>query len=194
MDDEKIIGLFWERNESAIQEVSNKYNNLCFHIARKILANTEDSEECVNDTWFTAWRRMPPFKPNVLSAFLSKITRGLAIDQLRKRNAQKRMDAHMVDISGELEMLEESLSYTLDELMEQKELLQTINNFLRNLCDMDQDIFVRRYWYMDSINDIAKRHGIPTGSVKSKLSRSRNKLLKLVSTGALGERRIIQDE
>ena len=89
MEDAKIVELFWERKECAIQAASDKYNSFCFRIAYKILYSREDSEECVNDTWFAAWRYIPPKKPSVLSAFLGRITRGFAIDCLRKKSAEK---------------------------------------------------------------------------------------------------------
>jgi len=191
MEDIQIIDLFLERNKTAIHEASKKYTHFCFGIAWNILSNKEDSEECVNDTWFATWKCIPPKKPAVLSSFLGKITRGFAIDCLRKKYAAKRMDKHMEDIAGELENLDGTLSYTLDEYMEEKELIQIINKFLQGLSETDRDIFIRRYWYMDSIKDIAKRHGISLSGAKSKLFRCRNKLQNKIEDEAAGERRIV---
>ena len=152
MEDIHIINLFLERSEDAIRQVEVKYEKFCFKIAWNILYNTEDSEECVNDTWLITWNKIPPKTPTKLSAFLGKITRNLALDNFRKKNASKRADTHMMDICGEVEKL------------------------LSDLKAGDRDIFVRRYWYMDNIKDIAKRHGCSETKIKSSLFRSRNRL------------------
>lgn len=180
MEDTQIIELFWNRDEMALKEVEKKYSHFCFHIAWKLLNNKEDSEECVNDTWFTAWKCIPPTKPAILSAFLGRITRNFAIDSLRKKYAVKRMDLHMADIVQEVEALNQQVAYSLDEHMEEKELIQLINTFLRGLSEKDRDIFIRRYWHMDSISDIASRHKESKSAIKSNLFRTRNKLKKVL--------------
>ena len=184
MEDIKIIDLFLERKETALQEVNKKYANYCFEVAWNILSNREDSEECVNDTWLAAWRYIPPTRPNKLSAFLGKITRGFAIDCLRKRYAAKRIDRHMEDIAGELENLNHTLVYTLDEIIERQEVMEIINHFLGTLSEVDRDIFIRRYWYADSLKTIMERHGISQSNIKSKLFRSRNKLQRMITSEA----------
>ena len=98
MEDIHIINLFLERSEAAIRQVEVKYEKFCFKIAWNILYNTEDSEECVNDTWLITWNKIPPKTPTKLSAFLGKITRNLALDNFRKKNASKRADTHMDNI------------------------------------------------------------------------------------------------
>ena len=98
MEDTHIINLFLERSEDAIRQVEVKYEKFCFKIAWNILYNTEDSEECVNDTWLITWNKIPPQMPAKLSAFLGKITRNLALDNFRKKNASKRADTHMDNI------------------------------------------------------------------------------------------------
>ena len=98
MEDIHIINLFLERSEDAIRQVEVKYEKFCFKIAWNILYNTEDSEECVNDTWLITWNKIPPKTPTKLSAFLGKITRNLALDNFRKKNASKRADTHMDNI------------------------------------------------------------------------------------------------
>ena len=98
MEDTHIINLFLERSEDAIRQVEVKYEKFCFKIAWNILYNTEDSEECVNDTWLITWNKIPPKTPTKLSAFLGKITRNLALDNFRKKNASKRADTHMDNI------------------------------------------------------------------------------------------------
>ena len=174
MEDMEIIDLFWKREESAIQELENKYFGYCYKIAWNLLANREDAEECLNDTWFAAWRRMPPHRPAILSAFVGKITREFAIDSFRKKRAAKRGMLYREDVCGEMDEL--NFSYTVDEQMAQKELVRVIEQFLFKLRETDRDIFIRRYWYLDSIKEIAKRHGVTEGCVKTNLCRNRKKL------------------
>lgn len=180
MEDNKIIDLFWQRNEAAITETSAKYTSYCHTVAWNILFNNEDSEECVNDTWYTAWKRMSPKRPAILSSFLGRITSGFAIDKIRMKCAGKRVDSYVISLSDEVEKLNSKLTYTLDEQIEERELIKTINCFLKNLSSEDRDIFVRRYWYMDSIKTIAVRHGYSESKVKSNLYRNRKKLEKTI--------------
>lgn len=184
MEDTQIVELFWNRDEMALKEVEQKYTHFCFNIAWKILFSKEDSEECVNDTWFAAWRYIPPKKPAVLSGFLGRITRNFALDNLRKKYAAKRMDLHMADnitdIIQEVDGINQKAAYSLDQQLEEKELIQLINKFLYGLKEKDRDIFIRRYWHMDSIAEIAKRHRESESSIKSNLFRTRNKLKKIL--------------
>ena len=176
MEDTYIIDLFWSRDETAIQLVDKKYNSTCYSIAWKILMNREDSEECVNDTWFAAWRYIPPKRPPRLVAFLGKITRGFAIDMLRKKHAAKRIDMHIAGITEDVESLNIAIMHNLDEHMEEKELIEIINRFLGSLSD--RDIFVQRYWVMESIKNIAARHKMSEGAIKQNLLRNKRKLKK----------------
>ena len=176
MEDAAIIRLYQARSEEAIRETELKYEKFCFGIAWNILYNKEDSEECVNDTWLITWNEIPPKVPVIFSAFLGKITRNRAIDCFRRKSAGKRADRHMADICGELEQLEDNLKYSLEDEMKRKEILCVLDAFLQRLKAGDRDIFVRRYWYMDSIKRIAERHGISESRVKSSLFRSRKKL------------------
>lgn len=185
MDDEKIIALFQERDESAIRELSCKYGPYCSRIAWNILGNQEDVEECVNDAWFAVWRYIPPQVPRVLSAFCGKIVKGIAIDKLRKRCAGKRTDGHMADIAAETMSLGRAADFSED-VVKEGEILQAINDFLRKLDQEKRDIFIRRYWYLDSMEEIAVRHGKSAGSIKTSLYRMRRKLEK-----DLKERRIL---
>lgn len=180
MEDNEIIALFWNRDETAIRAASEKYYNYCYRIAWNIINNQEDSEECVNDTWFAAWTCMPPKRPVILSAFLGKITRGFAIDCFRKKNAGKRVDMHMADIAQEVGYLDKIAADTLERHMQEKEFLRLVNDFLRALPDADRDIFIRRYWYMDSLKEIAKRHCCSVSRIKSNLYRNRKRLWKLL--------------
>ena len=183
MKDTEIIDLFWKRDESAIQELKSKYYGYCYKIAWNLLENREDTEECLNDTWFAAWRQMPPHRPDVLSAFVGKITRGFAIDSFRKRQAAKRGMLYRDDVCEETAEL--NFSNTVDEQMAQKELVRVIEEFLSKLREADRDIFIRRYWYLDSIKEIAKRHGVTEGCVKTNLCRNRKKLYRMLEQEVL---------
>lgn len=180
MEDTYIIDLFWNRDERAIRLVDKKYNRTCYAIAWKILMNREDSEECVNDTWFAAWRYIPPQRPPRLVAFLGKITRGFAIDTLRKKYAAKRADMHIADITEEAESLNTAIMHHLDEHIEAEELIEIINRFLSNLSDRDRDIFVQRYWVMESVKNISARHKMTEGAIKQNLLRNKRKLKKIL--------------
>lgn len=176
MEDEQIIALFENRDESAIWELSSKYGRYCSKIAWNILANHEDVEECVNDTWFSVWGYIPPKKPDVLSVFCGTIVKGLAIDKLKKKCAGKRVDSHMAGIAWETAALNRVAADFVEEKIREEELLQAINSFLGNLDREKRDIFVRRYWYLDSIEEIAKRHGKRRGSIRTSLHRMRRQL------------------
>lgn len=127
---------------------------------------------------------MPPHKPNVLSAFVGKITRGFAIDSFRKKYAAKRGGLlHREDVCSEMDELK--FSYTVDEQMAEKELVGVIERFLLKLREADRDIFIRRYWYLDPIKEIAKRHGVTEGCVKTNLCRNRKKLYRMLKQEVL---------
>lgn len=180
MNDAYIIDLFWNRDENAIKIVDEKYNSFCYSIAWRILTNREDSEECVNDTWFAAWKYIPPKKPSRLAAFLGKITRGFAIDMLRKKYAVKRMDMHITEIKEEVQDLNMAVVHNFEEHIEEEELIEIINSFLAGLSKRDRDIFVQRYWGMEALKHIAARHQISEGAVKQNLLRNKRKLKKLL--------------
>lgn len=187
MNDAQIVELFLERDEAAIRELDHKFNSYCFKIAWNILSSREDAEECVNDTWFHTWSCIPPKKPAVLRPFVGRITRGLAIDCLRKKYAAKRMDLHMADIGAETEKLNSITVKTLESAMEEKEFYELLNRFLESQSETDRDIFLRRYWYMDKLEDIAERHGKTVSSVKSNLYRSRKRLYRILAAeGRIG--------
>ena len=183
MKDVQIIELFWQRDETALTEVENKYANYCFAIAWKILMNREDSEECVNDTWLTAWSTIPPKRPSILSSFLGRITRNFAIDILRKKYAAKRPDKHTVhmdDILMEAEILNQQTIHFLEHKETEEELVRLLNEFLETLKEKDRDIFLRRYWHMDSMAELTKRHNLSESAVKVNLFRTRKKLEKIM--------------
>ena len=180
MEDTAIIRLYMDRSEATIRETQQKYTNFCFGIAWNVLHDKEDSEECVNDTWLATWNAIPPKKPEILSAFLGKITRNLAIDCFRKRNAAKRIDGHIAALCKELEEIGDLTAGSLEDEIRRNEILDIIKKFLDSLKTEDRDMFVRRYWYFDDIKEISRRHGVSESKVKSSLFRSRKKLWERV--------------
>ena len=179
LEDSKIIDLYWARKEQALAETDAKYGNYCRTIARNILRNFEDTEECVSDTWLHAWNSMPPQRPGILSAFLGRITRNLSFDRCKYRQADKRGGGALplaLDELGECIPSAQRVEYAL----EQKELAAVIDRFLRTLPEKDCNLFLRRYWYVDSISVIADRYGMKENTVKSILFRTREKLRKFL--------------
>lgn len=176
MDDNDIIQLFFERDENAIKETSKKYGNYCSSIARNILKNWEDAEECVNDTYLKAWNVIPPNRPTMFKAFLGRITRNLAFNLYKKMNADKRGNGQIALILDELVECVSDKSNPHQEF-ERDELLLTINSFLGKLSQEKRIMFVRRYWYSDSVADIAKRCGVSENYVSVNLNRLRKRLL-----------------
>ena len=175
MEDSQIIELYWQKNENAISESTNKYGAYCFTIADNILHNTEDSEECVNDTWLHAWNAMPPKRPNVLRMFLARITRNLSFDRFNARNAEKRGGGEITLILDELGECLDSGADT-EAAYEAQELKQCIRRFVRALPQRDGNVLVRRYFFADSVADIAKRYDLTENNVMVILSRTRRKL------------------
>ena len=175
MDDTMIIDLYWERSESAINETALKYGNYCTKIAMNILQSREDSEECVNDTYLKTWDAIPPQRPEKLSAFLGRITRNLSFNKYKARSTQKRGGTDIELLLSELEDCIPSGS-SVEADYEAGQLAKLIDSFLASSKPENRVIFVRRYWYADSIASISNRFGISESKVKSSLLRTRNKL------------------
>ena len=175
MEDTKIVQLYFDRDERAIQETANKYGNYCTSIAINILGNREDSEECVNDTYLNTWNTIPPHRPTLLSAFLGKIVRNIAFNRYKHNNTDKRGGGELPIV---LDELSECVSGDEDvtKAYEYKELVSDINDFLATLPEKKRNIFVCRYWYTDSISDIATRCGMASAAVSMTLSRLRTQL------------------
>ena len=175
MEDTYIIDLFWRRDENAIQLVDKKYNSTCYSIAWKILMNREDSEECVNDTWLRTWNTIPPSRPSVLSTFLAKIVRNLSLNRYRDMHALKR-GGSSVNIA--IEELNECITdgKTVEKDMEYKLLTESIEDFLWKQTKRNRTVFLKRYFYVMDIKEIAEELDIKEGTVKSILSRMRKKL------------------
>lgn len=175
MEDRQIIELYNERSEAAISETADKYGKYCHYIAYNILYNEQDSEECVNDTWFRAWNTIPPQQPNKLSAFLGKITRNLALDRYKYYNRKKRGNGQTAQA---LEELSECLSVgnSTEQEVEVRQLAEALNTFLRSLPSDKRRILVRRYWYLSPVKEIAMDFGMSESGVKTILHRTRIKL------------------
>ena len=184
MDDSKIVDLYWNRSEQAIAETDQKYGKYCYRIAYNILASKEDAEESVSDTYMTAWNTIPPHRPSVLAAFLGKITRHLSIDRWRTRNAYKRGGGQVVLA---LEELEECIASAenVEQTYTKKELLAAYKRFVEKLPVTERRVFLLRYWYLDSIGDIAQKHGFSESKVKSMLHRTRQKLQRCLAEEGL---------
>lgn len=188
MEDEKIIGLYFERNESAISETALKYGNYLYKIAFNILSDNEDSEESVNDTYLSTWNIIPPEKPKIFSAFLSRITRNISLNKLRRKNTEKRGGGEIRIAFDEIEECVPAKSSPIDEI-ETMELTKIISNCLKALPKQERQIFICRYYYFDSVSDISERFGFGKNKIASMLHRTRKKILShLEKEGVLDER------
>lgn len=174
MEDQLIIKEFCERQEQAIQDLSDKYGLLCQTIANRILGNRQDAEECVNDALLAAWNTIPPENPQPLSTYICRITRNISLNKYHANTAQKRN--HYYDLL--LDELEESLAgiETVEDAILTKELEYTINNFLSEQKQIDRIIFIKRYWFFEPIDTIADSLGKSKNYVAVHLHRSRKKL------------------
>ena len=175
MDDKAILDLYWSRSEKAISETDAKYGAYCFTIAYNILNNREDSEESVSDTYMAAWNSMPPKRPAMLSAFLGKITRDIALDHGKKRSRLKRGGGELELCLDELEDCVSGQESTEDKVI-RKETIAAVNHFLSSLSETERKIFLCRYWYLDSVKDIAERFGFSPNRTSVMLRRIRQKL------------------
>lgn len=174
MEDVQIIELYWQRKEQAIAETSAKYGAFCFGIAKNILSNHEDAEECVNDTYHQVWNAIPPQRPLKFRPWLGKIVRNIALNLWNKNHAQKRY-AGMTELLRELEDCIPS-SQTVGQEIEEKELTEQIDRWLRSLDRADRILFVRRYWNGAALRDLAKEQGIPPGRLSQRMYRLRMSL------------------
>ena len=174
MEDSKIIELFWERSENAISEADAKYGKYCYAIAYNILYSEPDSEECVNDTYLHAWNAIPPQRPQMLSAFLAKITRNLALMRYRAGHREKRGAGQLPIALDELrDCLPDAAGGSITDAVVIREAL---NRFLHHLPETSRRIFLQRYWYVRSIPEIAQELGMKESRVKMTLLRTREKL------------------
>ena len=173
MTDSQIIALFWERNEDAIRETDAAYGRKLYAVSDKILRSAQDAEESVSDTYMRAWDTIPPQRPNYFFAYLAKICRNCSLSRLQWNSAAKR-NAEVVSLTQEMENCIPDRSY--ERKLEGEEIGRVLNAFLDSISLESRLIFMRRYWYTDSIAEIAARYSISEGKVKTQLHRTRNKL------------------
>lgn len=173
MDDSKIIALFFARSEQAIKALAAKYGKLLFRIARSITGDDGKSDECVNDTYLGTWNAIPPASPNPLSPYVCRIARNLALKRVRHDTAERRNNAY--DLSME-ELAECIPAPSAEEVWTSEQLGKLLNRFLSTLSSRDQVIFTRRYWFGDSVQEVARAVGMRAGSVSVRLSRIRTQL------------------
>ena len=175
MDDSKIIELYWDRSEQAISETSKKYGRYCHYIAYSILLNDEDSEECVNDTYLRVWDSVPPHRPNNLQTFLGKITRNLSLNKWEKLSAEKRgagQASLILDELSECIPAQENTEQTVENIV----IKDALDRFLDKLPAEARRMFVRRYFYMSPVKEIANEYGLSESKVTVTLFRARKKL------------------
>lgn len=176
MDDERIIELFFQRSEHAIDELSKKYGAVSMHTACNIVGNREDAEECVNDAYLGVWNAVPPKRPNPLLAFLLRVVRNISINRYTYNNRQKRSDPYAECV--------DELSYcltsgeTVEAHMDAKELTRQIEAFLDSLSQTNRMLFVRRYWYVDSYASLSAATGLRENTIRTRLTRMRTDLKK----------------
>ena len=170
MKDKQIVDLYWARSENAIAETDKKYGRYCYYIAYNILHNNEDSEECVNDAYLAAWNSIPPNRPERLSAYLGKLTRNLSLNRLKSMKASKRGGG---EFALSLDELEDCVAENIDDT---EQLGKYISEFLFSQPKDVRQVFVRRYFYSDSIADISKLFGMSESRIKSMLHRTRQRL------------------
>lgn len=175
MNDEQIIDLYWTRSENAISETEKKYGKYCKSISYNILKNHEDSEECVYDAYLKVWQSIPPKKPPVFSAFLAKITRNISLNKYKQKYAAKRGNGQVEIVLEELSDILSSRD-TVEQYIDEHILIDALNNFLKKLPSRTRVIFLQRYWYLNSINEISKRHKLSESNIKMILLRTRNEL------------------
>lgn len=172
INDTEIIELYIARSEDAIRQTQFKYGNLCFRIALNVLKNNEDAEECVNDTYLSVWNRVPPDMPENFKAYICKIARNLSLSRLRYNTAKKRSPDMLVSLSD----VDNTVS-AADGVSDQ-ELGRLISEFLRSESADVRNVFMRKYWFYDSVEEIAERFSFSKSKVKSMLFHTRNRLKK----------------
>lgn len=175
MEDQAIVQMYWDRDEKAISVTEEKYGAYCLTIARNILGNNEDAEECVNTTWWNTWNSIPSNRPSTLSTYLGKIVRNISFNLYKKNNAQKRGSGEIALVLDELAEVIVAANST-EEIWNEKILLESINDFLGKLPETKRKIFVFRYWYAYSVEEIATRLDIPKNTVVVTCKRLRKRL------------------
>ena len=179
MTDEKIIELFFDRDENAIREVQSKYGGFCHTVAANILRTREDREECINDVLLALWNNIPPEKPRDLKAYIAKIVRNLALRCSQSNNVWKRCANYMTVSEEFLNTVPDSSS--LPEQFEAARAGRIISDFLKTLPEHESEVFILRYYFSESVADVANDMGFTVGKVKSILMRTRQRLAKILT-------------
>ena len=172
MDDKLIIELFRKRDENAIAELKKKYNKLCFYVAGNILSQSEDVEECVNSAYFDVWNDNLPADPADLEPYLCRIVKNKAIDRLKYNFAEKRS----AQLTVSLDELADCIPAKAEEELSAAQLAETISRFLHQQDEVHRKVFVRRYWFGDSLGHISKMYGNKEKTIATYLYRTREKL------------------
>ena len=183
MDDKNIIDLFYERSEQAVGELAKKYGKLVRHIAENILRDMDDAEECENDTYLACWNSIPPEYPLALTSYVCRIARNMAVSKYRSNTALKRNGHYDIALDELTECI--SVRASMEDEIQAKELGQAINGFLTDLRAEDRLIFVRRYWFSDSVSHIAKLVGTSENRISVRLFRIREKLRRFLKKEGL---------
>lgn len=173
MDDSAIIELYFRRCETAISETDNKYGRLCRSLAFAILKNCEDMEECLNDTYLSVWNDIPPTRPNNFMAYICKIVRNLSLKRVDYNKAMKRNEDLNISFSELEDILPDAL--IIPEI-ENEDIGKMISTFLRSQKPDVRNVFIRKYWFFDSVSDIAERYSFTESKVKNMLYHTRIKL------------------
>lgn len=174
MDDASIIEMLWKRDEQAITEMKNSYERLCFHVAGNILVQAEDSEECVNSAYLDVWNSIPPNRPNNLKTYLCKLVKNCALNKIKYNKAEKRASDFKVSLDELSECVPDGIN--IEERMDAQQLGRLISDFLRTQPEKYRKVFVRRYWFSDSVTEIADFYGMNEKTVATYLFRVRKKL------------------
>ena len=176
MEDEKILDLYFARNQRAINETQDKYGTFCGAIAERILFNKEDAEECVNDTWYSAWNAIPPSRPSHFRAYLAKVTRNLSLNARAKESAKKRGSGAVDSCMEELEEVLPGTIGSCEEAVDELALGKILSAFLREQSETARKVFIQRYFYFESVKTIAKDSSLSESGVKMSLLRTRKAL------------------
>lgn len=174
LSDPEIVVLFAQRSQGAISALNDKYGKLCKYIAKNILNNEEDAEECINDSYFAFWEQVPPKNPDPIVAYLSRLVRNISIKRYHANTAQKRNKTYDLALEELVDMI--SGGESLEDVVIGQELGELLNEFLRQEKDEVQVLFVRRYFYGESVADIADKYGLKPNSVTVTLKRARKRL------------------
>lgn len=172
MEDRQIIDLLWHRNESAIEALAEKFGHRLQRLARNILSNEADAQECVNDTYLAVWNTVPPHRPIILMPYVLRVCKNIAVSRLRAQMAQKRSGYEVA-----LDELNEVIgTNALEDAISAKELGEAIDRFLNTLSKENRVLFLRRYWHGDSIEELSKQFHLSNSAISTRLSRIRQKL------------------